>query len=329
MSARTIQTGKLAREATLVVLVAALGVTGCAGKCPFLVKTPPAELPAGGAIPGELSVMLPCDVRPKLEHKGDSPSTEVFIPLLLACFYCSRGNNVSSDGDFGSPYDSSDARDAGYGPGPVVATGVGEGVYRNIQGWKLFERCTRLRPTKTSDAGWPIPAKGPPPPPRLSACKDNVWCLCSDELAAQELRCRAEHAPLPECASDWLLRTRIVHVYSGQHRLNKWGYYVIPLGPVIIFGWSSNKQKQPLVANAVLDCELFRMKPAPELVWRKTIRGVAQGSAASEHVDLVRRAFADAMEDLRRKLQKDAPRIRSLVQGPGESVAVGLEGAAR
>ena len=136
---------------------------------------------------GQLSVMLPYDVRPSVEHQGSTPGLESFVYLVFVMIDTERGSYVKSDDMFRVPYDDKQGPSR-FGTDPSVPAAVGEDIYNCIQNAHLFEGVNRLCPTGRSKT-WNLP-ENPAQPQRIVSGPGELLALNSSEQEAQKLDLR-------------------------------------------------------------------------------------------------------------------------------------------
>ena len=287
-----------------------VSVCGCSQGTPLAVLDLPqtADTPS---LHGEVAVMLPYDVRPSVEHEGKAPDIEYIIILPGVGVDATRGNFITSDGDFALPYSNKEASSR-FGSEPVIAASIGEDFVTCLTNAKVFDRVSRLRPTKEEGKTWRLPPLSACPAEATLAVDDCLTKVCASEREEWTLQWRAMKAPLPPCSSPWLLRSRIQHLYCGvhQHPFN------LTKSRKNMQSTRTNITNFTPTANVVLDCELYRMQPQPLLIWNRTVTGTATGDPNDVTTITTQAAEAlnQAMQQFTESLSQDIPRIEAYLE---------------
>lgn len=279
---------------------------------------------APAPLAGQLTVMLPYDVRPSLEHEGSTPGLESFIYLVFVTIETDRGNYVTSDGNFRVPYDDKEGPSK-FGTDPSVAAAVGEDAFDCLQNARLFEGVTRLHPAGNGKT-WVLVDKANAPT-RIVSGPAELMALNSTEQEAQDLDLRAQATPLPSFSTEWLMRIRILHLYGCCYSDSTETdvYAAGPNNTTYTYSQRNTKNYQPS-ANAVLGFDLYHNTPGgPVLMWQRTVSGNISYSNGSNTAMTVQ-ALSAALDKMVKSLIADLPVIRARVdssqRGPG-SVSLG------
>jgi hypothetical protein len=280
--------------------------TGCADHRFPLGPVNGPNIVASQPLPGELKVMLPYDVRPSVEHYGSMPGTKYFTYAVVYAHDEQRGNYVTSDDGFRVPYEDGEGGSK-YGTDPSVPAAVGEDVFNCIQNAHVFEKVSRLRPDGGS---WQLPDKGARVE-RIAAGPPGLLALNPAEQDSQDMDLRAQAAPLPPCDSEWLLRTRILHLY-GCRFADTTSMSIIGPAPGGTATYSQTLPKQYVPeGNAVLAFDLYHNTGGRfQLVWDRTCDAAFHNPRAS-NAHLALHSLSAALDQMVESLVRDAPRIRA------------------
>lgn len=294
-----------AAGAALVLGLAGTLVSGCGRKIALAMSELP-DVEVSRPLRGEVAVLLPYDVRPPGERGGQTPQMEAMIPLPYVAIVKERGNYVTKDSLYDVPYEREEAAEK-FGSGPVIPAAFGENLVACLQKARLFNGVTRLCPREDDERCWDLGAQSDEIP--LSpAAGTKLWDACRELRNGRSLQVRAARAPLPDCASRWLLRVRVVHFYATYHRFST----TVTASTQYTTQTSRNATTFPAIANAVLDCELFLNGPQPRRIWQRVIRStwVSKPKSAAAAPAFLRNVLDRSLCKLVKSLAADLPRIR-------------------